>query len=270
MGEKKDEIAEVLGGLFDGIVKNQETEARENYGAFIDKLKASPYGLKDPEHFSSMVMYKLRKTLGVAGLELAGQPVDPKNKSAIKFLYLNYDFLEHQVRHLFEKIEGSSCCADKSRYILKIYKDYLLKGWIPEDDFTERHYWIPRHGIHQDWIDLVKGAFNLYYAEPMAFYEASKKIIESEKRTYKAMQYTWYCTVDGKEYKAYANINDDKSPFEGSGICVDSEYPGKYMLYYRGGDELNKYETHPEFNSYYMIPIEDVTNIRCEEEEVDI
>lgn len=267
---RKDEITEVIGGLFDGLVKTQETEVLENYGEVIEKLKASPYGLKDPEHFSTMIMYQLRKVLGVAGLELAGQPVDPKNKSALKFLYINYDFLEHQVRHLFERLEGSGCCADKSRYVLSMYKQFLLDGSIPTDDFTERHYWIPRHGTHQDWLDLVKGAFNMYYGNAMGFFETYKKIAESEKRTYKAMQYTWYCTVDGKEYKVYTTINDPKSPFDGSGICVDSEHPGTYQIHYRGGDELNKYDVHPEFHNYYIIPVEDVTNIRCEEEEVDI
>jgi hypothetical protein len=265
----RDEISEVLGSLFEGIVKNQEDEAREKFGAVIEALKASPYGLKSAEHFNTMVMYQVKKVLGYAGLELAGQPADPKHKSAIKFLYTNYDFLEHQVRGLFQKLEGSSCCADKSRYILKIYKQYLLDGTIPADDFTERHYWIPRHGNHQDWLDLVKGAVELFYGDPQNYVETCNKIIKSEKRTYKAIDYKWYCTIDGKEYEVYETFDKEGSPFDTDGICVDEDYPGVYLIHYRG-NELDKYESHPEHSSFHMVPIGDVTNIRHTEEEVDV
>jgi hypothetical protein len=269
MSKRKDEINEVLGSLFEGIVKNQEDEARENFGKVIEALKASPYGLKNAEHFNTMIMYQVKKVLGYAGLELAGQPVDPKNKSAIKFLYTNYDFLEHQVRELFTKLEGSSCCADKSRYILSIYKKYLLTGEIPEDDFTERKYSVPRHGNHQDWLDLVKGAVELYYGEPKDYVETCNKIIKSEKRMYKAIYHSWFCTIDGTEYMIYETYQDKGSPFDEDGICIDEDYPGKYLIHTRGHG-LDKYESHPEHRSFHIVPIEDVTNIRHEEEEVDV
>ncbi len=87
---------------------------------------------------------------------------------------------------------------------------------------------------------------------------------------YKATHHTWFCTIDGKEYEVYDTYSEEKgSPFDADGMCIDEEYPGKYLIHDRTNG-LSKYETHPEHRSFYIIPIEDVTNIRHEEEEVDV
>ncbi len=100
----------------------------------------------------------------------------PNQKNMYILEHITSGLYEHFYRQLMEKIEGSSCCGDKSRFIarrslrslqeknnLSLYDDYMECDQIKENK-EERAYWSPRTikdtdeamGLFWDWYLLRK------------------------------------------------------------------------------------------------------------------
>lgn len=272
MSKDKDEIKEVLGSIFSGIVNAKNEEVKINYGELLAKLKATGYDLDDPEDFNTLVVYEANNALKFLGFEMCEPPHDMKNANKIKFLYLRYDFMEMHIRHLVQSKEGSGCCADKSRHILGVYKDYLVRGVIPESDFSKRPgYHIPKFGEYKLWIEYCDSLIQLYYGDLKNNLEVYQKLIQEEVHKYPATHYKWYATVkDCGEYLCHDAWDKDINPFDDESSTVYAG-PDHYLIKAKKDDKsLEDYLIQDSilFTNWHLVPKCDVINIRCEKEEL--
>lgn len=177
----KEEMKNAFEDIFSSIISNSENETKTNYSEIIKKLINSGYDIENPDVFNVMVDYRLKQILGIVITEICASPKNINNLNAIKFLYLDYTFMKCNIENLIIKREGSCCCADKSKHILEAYKDYLIRGFVPELN-NQRNYWVFNFGGYQDWFELCEGLFHLYYGNPTKYLVAYQKLINSELR----------------------------------------------------------------------------------------
>ncbi len=178
---EKNNIQDAIKNIFSSLISNHENEVKVNYAEIISNLKNSGYDIENLDTFNVMVSWELSQILGIVVTEICSLPHDINNLSTIKFLYLNYNFMKNNIEKLIVRREGSCCCADKSRHILNMYKEYLISGYVPELN-NERHYWVFNFGEYKDWIDLCEGLIHMYYGNNQKYLLAYKKLIESEIR----------------------------------------------------------------------------------------
>ncbi len=119
------EMTKCLTSLFNALNAKSEEEAMKMFGDAINHAKESKVDINNPEYFDCFINHKLKKGIKLLASTLH-EPSICKDKNKPNFIYANYSFLENHIRNLCELREGSACCADKSRYILKMYLNILL------------------------------------------------------------------------------------------------------------------------------------------------
>lgn len=177
--DNKNNIEETLTYIISTLSSDNETKI--NYGEIIKKFRHSGYDLDNPDTFNVMINYQVEQILGLVASELSPPPYNLANLEAIKFLFLNYTFLETNIENLITKREGHCCCSDKAGHILEAYMDYLIRDFIPEMK-EDRHFYVFNFGEYKDWFDFCDGLFRLYYGNNEKYLLTYKKLLESEIR----------------------------------------------------------------------------------------
>lgn len=151
--------------------------------------------------------YKTEKLLSGAILSVTAQkkqsgewPSPQQDK--LEFLFLSADFVKINFQRYIEEIEGSACCADKSRTIVARLARYFATGEEIVFDYSgEYTYHLPqqifRH--HSEIIDFFEGLRSFYYGNPDPYFEASKGLVEKVKvvkqRECARLEYVERCLV---------------------------------------------------------------------------
>lgn len=191
-------LKNVMDSLLNGFMREAGQEHAETVKDIVEE-----YGdrLMNPEHFSLYVTYKndmmervLMKTV------LAKQQLDRERTYtsaqlyALSNVYTDYKFYESQIRSIIEDYEGHACCADKSRYLMKAYMDYIITGQLP--DFGERSdYRIPTLGSPKAWMNVLErcghlqsGQFDHYKeARDVLIAELEAHVVERQERLQKLL-----------------------------------------------------------------------------------
>lgn len=183
---KKEDMME---NFLEDFINAVETENELQNGPMIKQLKTNllnnPYKLSNPDNYFAMFQFPLIDLLENA-TRVLHREIDKqmKDKHKPQFIYLHYDYLSNNIKKLIqEKRKTNCCCADVSKTILKMYLEYSLTGTVPETDYEE-HYWTPRFGENQDWMDFCDGLYHLYYGNNKQYLLVLKKLMEAEIRTY--------------------------------------------------------------------------------------
>lgn len=182
MSEKVTEagLKNVINGLMEGFMRDAEQEHGETVKALVEEHGDS---LLNPEHYSLFVSHKhtMMERVLMNGI-LTKVQTDAKRRFtsdqvyALSNLYTDYAFYEAQIRKLIEDYEGHACCADKSRYLLKSYMNYIIAGDLP--DFGDRsHYGIPNLATPSAWIEVLKRCGHLKYGHFDHFKEARDVLV---------------------------------------------------------------------------------------------
>ena len=100
----------------------------------------------------------------------------PKNNFNISAVYTNWAFLDNNLTEIFRRFEGSSCCADKSRLILKEYINYKKTDEMPV--FNKEKYWTPEKGEAKLWMSIVDGMIELIYGKNAKYIISLKNIVK--------------------------------------------------------------------------------------------
>ena len=178
----KVELKSVMDALFDGIMTEAMAEHHETVKTLVEEHGDR---LLNPEHFRLLVSHKhdevesvLVKTL-MSKIQLdAGQQFTRTQSYGIESVYLDYQFFELQIRRIIEDFEGSGCCADKSRYLLKAYISYIKTDVLP--DFGNRSdYWIPMFGSPKAWMEVLSRCGNLMYGQ-FDYYKEARDVLIKE------------------------------------------------------------------------------------------
>ena len=267
-------IEQELKNLIINFAESFQKENQEKYGEtaeyIVELLKSSNYNFSDPDIFNCMFDFQLEQMLELVTAQLH-DPVEKsiKDKHKPEFIFLNYSFLKSNIEKLIDKkMNDTSCIADKSRYILKIYLNYSLTGKILEDCFEE-HFWIPKFGTNQQWIDFCDGLYYLYYGNNDKYLASYGELINSEVRRYSHIKYSLIATmIDGKQV-----VMDE---------CYDSGFAqlplskeGFYNIPKRAFKEKKDYKNANSLGEllnrfYYKVPVEDILKIEVKEEQIII
>lgn len=172
----KEELEGVMNALVDGIQK----ESEEKHGDYVQEiLKEYHYlDVKNPEHFNLLLSQtteqqeELLVAVATDHIELA-----PKEKEKYEFVYLHYDFIERHLETIVLDIEGLACSADKTRWLIDTYLQYMVTGEVPTVE--KRNYWHPFNLNIEAWMKWIDSMYQLYYHSDISSYCQSKvKVLE--------------------------------------------------------------------------------------------
>ena len=164
---KTEEIKEFLNSMID-IIDNEKIKLFEK---IIDNSEIMQY--ENPNEFYYAILYPFDKFIsGFLKSKI-------KANKDVQFIWRHFEFLDRHFRNLFEKYEGSDCCADKSRTIvnrlLKYYNDCDKIEFNYESEYT---YHLPKKIFknHDDIIQFYEGLKSLFYGRPDKYLEALKLV----------------------------------------------------------------------------------------------
>ncbi|MNV99606.1 hypothetical protein D3C71_1949910 [compost metagenome] len=86
------------------------------------------------------------------------------------------------MRNLFVDIEGSSCCADKERTVMRaLIKHYHKGGRIEFNYGGEYTYHLPQIVLrdHESLVSYFEALYGLYYGNPKAYMLEMLKITQA-------------------------------------------------------------------------------------------
>lgn len=154
-----EQLIQVIGALGDAF--NRDAELKHS-AACANYIKEYGEMLLDPENFGLLVTFDLEQLQDILSHNLISAEQNTKGVTytqeqfhALQQLMMNYATIEQQLDVLIVKYEGSPCSADKTRYILNLYRDFIVTG--EEPSFGERcHYWIPKKGTCEAWLNFTK------------------------------------------------------------------------------------------------------------------
>ncbi|MDB4726133.1 hypothetical protein OAF54_01760 [bacterium] len=84
------------------------------------------------------------------------------------FILSHSSFIESNFKNLFEKYEGSSCCADKSRTIVKSLIHHFVTGEPIRFNYDQEYtYHLPKgmFRVHSEIIGFYKALKALHYGK---------------------------------------------------------------------------------------------------------
>lgn len=262
-------MKEAINTIINSLLDADEKEQEETLKSVLDKLKEDSVDMSDPDHFYTMFMFPMLNASSVLAKNLHESPIDKKNSFKLDFLFTNYGFLSAHIEKLIESRCGQSCVCDCSRHILSVYRNFLLNGIIPNDDFSEDHYWIPKFGTYKEWVSYCDSLYRLYYGSPQEYLISYSALIRSNIRKYEHIIHRWFLKwKDGNEYHFHDSYDlDEKNP-------LDNEYytDGEFYLINKRHLPNTNYETAKEKRMPFMlkVPKKDVISIKCISETVYI
>lgn len=245
------------------MVTKERNKSRELVKDSLEKLNSSGRNFSNPEDFNFHLVYRLNKGLKEIANTMHSVPIQEiKDTSRPDFIYLHYDFLDHNIRELCVLREGNSCCEDKSRSILEMYLKYSLTGKIPEFNPDKENYWTPNFGTYKEWIDLCDGLYSLYYGKTQQYFKAYSTLIQTKIRRYKHILHTWYIEFKDGQVVKFDTTWDDKQENP-----LNNEYfnNGNYYLVCKEYVENRNYEIYEDeesiSNRYCKVPKSDINKI---------
>lgn len=260
-----DKMNQCLISLFSALSAKSEEETLKMFGEAINHVKESKINISNPEHFDCFINHKLNKGVKLLASTLH-EPSVCKDKNKSNFIYANYSFLENHIRKLCDLREGSSYCADKSRYILKMYLKYSITGEIPDFDSNIEEYWIPNFGDNQMWINYCDSLYELYYGYTKEYLKAYNILIQCEIRQFQHILHRWYMEFnDGQIIEFDQSWDDNKeNPLKSYAdkgnfyILHKSKIKNKNFEIYEPKDEEEKFFYR---TSYVKIPKSEIKQI---------
>jgi len=266
-----DEIMkEAVTSLFQTIYKENIEKTQEIVEEVIEKFKLSNIDISDPENFSLFISSRLNDSLQHLSSLLHDTPLDTiKDKYKTAFIYSNYRFLKSNIEELCVKREGSSCSADKSRWIIGNYLKYSLTEEIPDINTEEEHYWIPKFGSGEEWMLFCDGLYGLFYGHTEKYLNSYNTLLRQNLRTYKHILHKWFIEFKDGEIIQF-DYTWDKSIDSPLNDCW-AEKPTHYLIHRKHVGHRD-YETHAESHKFFedhfcKVPKNDINKIYKESEE---
>ncbi|MCS4089261.1 hypothetical protein [Rhizobium sp. BK176] len=97
------------------------------------------------------------------------------------FLLKKQDFVSQHIRNLFVDVEGTSCCADKERTVMRaLVRHYHSGKQIAFNYDAEYTYMLPEIVLrdHDSIIAYFDGLYRLYYGNPKPYLAEMLKIAQ--------------------------------------------------------------------------------------------
>ena len=166
---EKEKLKQVLTCMFKGI----EGAKDDLYQSLKKKIQVQT---DDAELFYFSLIYPFSKLItGMIRAEVS------KDKD-IEFIYVHSQFVERFFQVMIQKQEGMTCCADKSRTIIRRLVAWFKDGEPIKFNYKQKYtYHLPRKifKTHKDIIEFYSGIKSLYYGQPEKYMKAMLRIIKS-------------------------------------------------------------------------------------------
>ena len=203
--------------IFKALDENENKDLNSIVNKAIASAKQSKIDISNPEEYDLFIVQPVNRVLKLMSKGLRDNKFE-KNKSKANSVYLKYDFLSGHIENLCDLKDGSSCRADKSRYILNAYLEYCITGEIPSLDMESDHYWIPKFGDTKLWMEFCDSLLHMYHGYPEEYLKCYKKLIDAERRTYRHLLRTWFAKLTNGVTIKIGNSWDDnlENPLEKS------------------------------------------------------
>ena len=157
-----EEIKQVLEGLLSSINTENENEYKSVQESDDFQKARESINNNDINGFYYSLVYPFQNQVrGLLTTEL------PKLHQA-QFLFQQCEFVECNIKRFFENIEGSACCADKTRTIMHQLLVFFKTGkeivFNYEQEYT---YHLPTKVLnnHTEVVDYFMALYRLYYGQ---------------------------------------------------------------------------------------------------------
>lgn len=177
------EMEHLIKHLSDSISKDKEENIKRKYREIIDDILDLNSGidLKNIEKYNAFVSTEIDDILKVVVSSLNSDISSRDKIDKLYLLYKHYDYLKNNIERLISAKESFRCSADKSRWLLNGYKDYIINGSIPNMDIEEKCYWKPKFGSGITWMRFCDGLLKLYYGNPEKYLRIMKELIKANR-----------------------------------------------------------------------------------------
>lgn len=165
----KESIKNVLNAMADGFKKDEV----DLYKKLIGDIKIE--NIDNVRSFHLGLIYPYGKFIrGLISCEIS------KNED-VQFILASSDFVEHHFEYWIERVDGTSCCADKTRTILNKLVDFYKNGTKIEFDYTQEYtFHLPKNVFttHEDIVGFYEGVRLLHFGNPIKYLNEIKKMAE--------------------------------------------------------------------------------------------
>lgn len=170
----KETIKEVLDGMI-GVIENEQIDL---YKSFAEKLHKAFYEKIDTvDGFHLALIYPYEKFLsGLIASKIS-------NNHDVRFILMHSRFIEMQFRGLIERVEGSTCCADKTHTIMSGLFDFYKTGERISFNYEQEYtYHLPEKifKTHEAITGFYEGVRGLYYGNTRRYLDERLKIAKSQ------------------------------------------------------------------------------------------
>lgn len=139
-----------IASVLEALLQRDQQEARELFEglAAVPAVQRAAQALQQlrPQDFSLALNYPVERLQ--EGLLAA---LLPEADHQVRFVFLNYEFVHRHLRRLFERHEGSACCADKAGTVVRAWLEHCLHGRPIAFDLTQEvTYYLPRKVLNTE------------------------------------------------------------------------------------------------------------------------
>ncbi|MCP3945020.1 MAG: hypothetical protein GY710_26580 [Desulfobacteraceae bacterium] len=123
-------------------------------------------------------------------------PVKELIKSAMKIKFgetatsmacsvvVNWQFYDQHLNKIIDQFEGYGCVCDKSTYLLRMFVKSQAKDFEPNFSKDREHYWEPKFGTIEDWMNFIASLFDLYHGYPKKYLLAYTALLQAGSLAY--------------------------------------------------------------------------------------
>lgn len=269
MNNMNDGFDKVINSLFESFEKEGDEKGRLVLNTLKEHMDIPDFDRENIEEFNIFINNNLKKVLSVLIKDIYKESELNRNIiSKLQFIYLQYDFLDKNIRKLINQKDGFTCCADKTYFIIKMYKKYLITNTIPEfdEEKDKNSYSIPKFGSYKEWINFCNGLYELYNGNPTNYLLAYNTLLTAEKRVYKHKLHKWFI-----EYTTGECFNFKQTYDENDNIDIKEYTEGDYYILLKmhiPKDKLNEYKESKTYRMCYLVPKIDIKRIYKETKEI--
>lgn len=166
------EFKKTMTGILDEIMaESSKTVQKEPLFQYLSGKKE---WLGDPDEMHTMIIFPFREIIrNLVRLTLS------TDDWLVQDIFVDWSFYEDNVSEFCSKLYGSACSADRGGWIIKSAINWKLKGELP---IFEDHFWIPKSGTSQQWMNFVEGLGRLKLGKPVEYLKAYRELRESDNR----------------------------------------------------------------------------------------
>ena len=159
-----------IGALLEGFMDSANREDDRKFAGLLAspvvEAAIASVAARDPDGFYHAFAFPVRQALDT--LLRNALPGSPDGQ----FLFANSQFVDAQFRRVIEQFEGMSCCADKTRTVMRKLAQSLADGTVIEFDRTGKytfHLPVKVFTTHDSVHAFFKAVQALHYGRPEAY-----------------------------------------------------------------------------------------------------